>query len=81
MSEVYKIAEKLRGKGVNVAVDISGKKLGDQLKSLDKRQVPFVATVGSEELKSYKFKIRNTTTREEKEGDLEEIIRVIRANS
>lgn len=81
MDEVYKIAELLRGKGANVAVDISGKKLVDQLKSLDKRKIPFVITIGSQELQSNQFVIRNTKTREEKQGGLEEIIRVIRANS
>lgn len=81
MEEVYKVAAALREKGVNVAVDISGKKLSDQLKSLDKRKIPFVATIGSEELKTQKFTVRNTETREEKSGDISEIIRVIRVNS
>jgi histidyl-tRNA synthetase len=78
MEEVYKIAEKFRASGINVAIDISGKKLGDQLKSLDKRNIPFVTTIGSEELKSKKFALRNTETREEKTGSLEEIANFIR---
>lgn len=73
MAEVYKIAGDFREKGVNIAVDISGRKLSDQLKSLDKRDIPFVTTIGSEELKSRKFTVRNTETREEKSGDIEEI--------
>jgi histidyl-tRNA synthetase len=72
--EVYKVAEELRENGINVAVDISGRKLGDQLKSLDKRNIPFVATIGSEELKNKNFTLRNTETREEKSGNLSEII-------
>ena len=75
IKEVYEVAEKIRENGVNVAVDISGKKLSDQLKSLDKRNIPFVTTIGSEELKNKKFTIRNTETREEKSGSLEEIIK------
>lgn len=74
IEEVYNIAGSLREKGLNVAVDISGKKLGDQLKSLDKRNIPFVMTVGSEELNNQNFTIRNTETREEKSGSIEEII-------
>jgi histidyl-tRNA synthetase len=77
MEEVYKIAEKLRGNGINTAVDISGKKLADQLKSLDKRQIPYVMTVGSKELEAGKFTLRNAYTREEASGSLEEIIRGI----
>jgi histidyl-tRNA synthetase len=81
IEEVYKIAGKLRENRVNVAVDISGKKLSDQLKSLDKRKILFVMTVGSEELKSKKFTLRNTETRKEKSGSLDDIIHVIRENS
>lgn len=73
LAGVYKVAEALREAGLNVAVDISGKKLSDQLKSLDKRNIPFVATIGSEELKNNKYTVRNTETREEKSGSIEQI--------
>ncbi|MEK7200643.1 MAG: histidine--tRNA ligase [Patescibacteria group bacterium] len=81
LEEIYKIAETLKSKNVNVAVDISGKKLSDQLKSLDKRKIPFVMTIGSQEIKSQKFVIRNTNTRKEESGNLDEIISFIRSNS
>lgn len=81
LETVYDLARQLREGGVRVAVDISGRKLSDQLKSLDKRKTPFVLTVGPEELKNQKFVIRNTETREEKSGTIEEIIRVIRSDS
>ena len=79
IQEVYKIAGALREKKINVAIDISGKKLSDQLKSLDKRNIPYVLTVGSEELKTQKFTIRNTETREEKSGGLDEIAKILNA--
>lgn len=75
---VYSLAEEMRSKKINVAVDISGRKLGDQLKSLDKRNVPFVMTVGSEELQSKIFTLRNTETREEKKGGVEEIVEILK---
>ncbi len=78
MKEVYNTADFFRKNGVNTAIDISGKKLGDQLKSLDKSKIPFVLTVGAEEIKTGKFTLRNTETREEKAGTLEEIKSVIR---
>jgi len=74
IEEVCKIAERLRKNKINVAVDVSGRKLTDQLKSLDKRHIPFVITIGSAELESQKFVIRNTETREEKSGTVEEVI-------
>jgi histidyl-tRNA synthetase len=78
MGEVYKIAETFRKNKINTAVDISGKKLSDQLRSLDKRDIPFVMTIGSEELKSQKFTIRNTETRGEKSGNIEEIVNLLK---
>jgi len=79
VEEVYKVARNLREKGLNVAVDISGKKLSDQLKTLSKRNIPFVITIGSEELKTQKFTVRNTETREEKSGSIDEIVKIINA--
>jgi len=78
MGEVYKIAETFRKNKINTAIDISGKKLSDQLRSLDKRDIPFVMTIGSEELKSQKFTIRNTETRGEKSGNIEEIVNLLK---
>ncbi len=78
LDEVYSIAEEIKSKGINVAVDISGRKLGDQLKSLDKRNVPYVLTVGSEELNNKIFTLRNTETREEQKGSIEEIVEVLK---
>lgn len=81
IEQIYRLAEQIRNNGINVAIDLSGKKLADQLKSLDKRNIPFVMTIGPEELKSQNFKIRNVKTREEKAGNIEEITRVIRSYS
>ncbi len=72
--KVYEIAKRLREGGLRVGVDLSGKKLADQLKSLDKRSANFVAVVGASEISSNKFVLRNVKTREEKEVSLEEII-------
>ncbi len=79
LEEVYKIAEALRRGGLNIAVDISGKKLADQLKSLDKRKIPYVITVGSEEIKNQKFTLRNAETREEKVADINEVINFLKS--
>jgi histidyl-tRNA synthetase len=73
IEEVYKTGNELRAQGINLAIDITGRKLADQLKSLDKRKIPYVITIGPEELKNQKFVIRNTETREEKNGTIEEI--------
>lgn len=78
LENVYKVAENFRKSGIRVSVDLSGKKLADQLKSLDKRKIPFVITVGPEEIKSGNFVVRDTKTREEKSGDTESIIKFLK---
>lgn len=62
-----KTAENLRSKGFRVAVDFTYKKIGDQIKSADKRGIPDVIVIGSEEVKSGKVKVKNLKTGEEKE--------------
>ncbi len=75
---VYKVADKLREEGLKVAVDISGKKLPDQLKNLDKRNTRFVMIVGEKEIESKKFVLRDVKTREESELSLNEIVEKIK---
>ena len=62
-----KIADKLRNDGSRVAVDFTYKKLGDQIKSADKRGIPNVIIIGPEEVKNSKVKVKNLKSGEEKE--------------
>jgi histidyl-tRNA synthetase len=60
-----KIAENLRNKGSRVAIDFTYKKIGDQIKSADKRGIPNVIVIGPEEVKSGKIKVKNLKTGKE----------------
>ena len=71
-NEVWKVAMSFRMNGLNVAIDWSGRKLGDMIKTADKQHVPFIIVVGEDEIKSKKFKLKNLKTGEEKEITLEE---------
>ena len=53
--------------GARVAIDFTYKKIGDQIKSADKRGIPNVIIIGPEEVKSGKVKVKNLKTGEEKE--------------
>lgn len=75
INDVYKVARDLRDRGINVSVDISGRKVGDQIVNAEKGGVPFVMVVGNEELKSGKFTIRNMQSRQENNGDLEDMVK------
>lgn len=60
------IAYELRKQGVNVSVDYTGKKVGDQIKKADKRAVPFVAVIGEDEVDSQKITLKHLATGKEK---------------
>jgi histidyl-tRNA synthetase len=67
------IAKTLREQGVNTEVDITDKKLGDQMKFANKKGAPYVLCIGEDELKSGLFPLKNMETGEEKKVKIEEI--------
>ena len=72
-----RLAIQLREKGLNVAVDYSAKKVGDQIAVASKKSIPFVICVGENEVKGGKFKLKNLETGEEKEVGTKEIMEMI----
>ncbi len=60
------LAQKLRSQNVNVAVDLSNKKIGDQIKSADKQKIPFIICLGEDEIAKGEFKLKDIRTGEEK---------------
>lgn len=77
LESVYKVADELRSKGVNVAVDISGRKIGDQIVAAEKRKIPLIMIVGEEEIKTNLYKIRRVKDRVEKQGERNNLEQVI----
>jgi histidyl-tRNA synthetase len=59
------LAQKLRESGIKVAVDLSGKKVGDQIKSADKQKIPYIICIGEDEVKTGQFKLKNLNSGEE----------------
>lgn len=60
------LAATLRRAGTDVVLDISHKKLGDQIKIADRQKIPFVIAVGAEEVKSGAFRVKNLADGTEK---------------
>jgi histidyl-tRNA synthetase len=60
------LAQTLRGQDVNVEVSLSDKKVGDQIKLADKKQIPFVICVGENEMKNDSLTIKHLESGEEK---------------
>jgi histidyl-tRNA synthetase len=61
----FDVAQSLRAKGMRIAVDLSGKKVGDQIKNADKKSIPKVIVIGEEEVKTGKLKAKVLATGEE----------------
>ncbi len=71
--DMFQIASEFREKGINTAVDLTEKKVGDKIKNVLKNGVPFVVFVGEDEIKNKKYKIKKLATEEEKTLSVEEI--------
>lgn len=59
------VAQKMRNEGKNIVVDLSGKKVGDQISNAGKRGIPKVICIGDEEVKSGKIRVKDLATGEE----------------
>jgi len=70
---VQPVAADLRAQGLNVAVDLSGRKLGDQFKTAEKKGIDHVLIVGESELQSGQYKLKNLATGEEQTLPLNEV--------
>lgn len=71
------LAQRLRRRDLTVAVDLSGKKVGDQIKTAAKKRVPFLVVVGEDERLTGRFKLKNLMTKAEREvseNDIAELI-------
>jgi histidyl-tRNA synthetase len=69
----HKLAEKLRKAGLNVAVDYTARKVGDQIKAADKQRIKFVLCVGSDEIARGTYKVKQLTNGQETELPEDEI--------
>ena len=69
-----KLADELRGEGVMVEVDITGRKLDKQLKTAVKKDIPFIVFVGEKELQSEIYPFKDTASSEEQKFAFERIV-------
>lgn len=78
VKDAVSLANNLRDQNINVAVDLSGKKLGDQLKTANKQGVGHVICIGDDEIKSGLYKVKNMSTGEETSTKAEEIAGIVK---
>lgn len=73
-----KLAQSLREKGLNVAVNLTGKKIGDQIKNADKMKIPYIICIGENEMKSGEFKLKNLKTGMEEVVKKDTVVKAIK---
>lgn len=74
MSGALSLAEELRIEGVNVEVDITGRKIDKQIKAVIKKQVPFIIFVGETELRERLYTLKDVASEQEEKLSLERIV-------
>ncbi|MEK7106716.1 MAG: histidine--tRNA ligase [Patescibacteria group bacterium] len=62
LPHAMRLAQELRREDVNVTVNFSGKRVGDQIRQADKMKVPFVIAIGAQERESGRYTIKNLAT-------------------
>jgi histidyl-tRNA synthetase len=72
------LAQALRAEGVNTAIDVSGKKVGDQIKIADKQKVPYILVVGENEVKSDQYTLKRLSDGNENKVDIAGIVSQIK---
>lgn len=72
-----KLARTLRASGVKVSIDLTRKKVGDQIKTADKNHIPYVLVIGEDEIKSGIYSFKHLHSGEEKKLTAEQIIEAL----
>lgn len=73
-----KLAGDLRDEGVNVELDITGRKLDKQMKTAIKKDIPFMVFVGTEELKQEIYPFKDTASSEEQRVSFERMVSLVK---
>jgi histidyl-tRNA synthetase len=71
------IAE-LREMGLNLAVDLSGRKIGAQIKTAEKKGIHYIVTIGAKELEDEQFPLKNLMTGVEETHSLSRIVSIVK---
>lgn len=76
--EASKIAYDLRNDGINVELDISGRKLDKQMRTSLKKNIPFILFIGDDEVKNGKYTLKNIAKSQEYKLDYAGIIDLLK---
>lgn len=79
LSEAWKLGEKLRENNISCEINLDPKKkLDKQLKYADKKGINYVLILGPEEVGKQKIKLKIMKTKEQKEIDINEVVKIFK---
>lgn len=78
LEKAQPVLTQLRSAGLNIAVDTTQRKLDKQIKTADRKNIPYVLFIGENELASGEFKLRNITTGTEETHGLARLVSVVK---
>jgi histidyl-tRNA synthetase len=67
------VASRLRAHGINIEVDITGRKLDKQIKAAVKKQIPYSVFVGAQDAESNQYALKELTSETEEKLSIEQI--------
>lgn len=73
-----KVINELRNAGINIAIDSSGRKIGDQIKMADKKAIAKVIIIGETEIKDSIYTIKDLKTGKEEKLSTSQIIKKLK---
>lgn len=76
-SRAQRVIEELRESGLNVAVDLSGRKPDKQIKAADKKGIRYAIFIGENELQDQQFTLKNLQTGEEERHSVARIASIV----
>lgn len=76
--EATKLAMDLRGAGINVELDVSGRKLDKQIKVVLKKDIRFMLFIGTDEVKSGSYAIKDMAKSTEYKLPFADIVKLIK---
>lgn len=78
LDQAQSIVKDLRGMGVNVALDISGRKLDKQIQTATKKGIRYAMFIGQNEIAENQFKLKDLVEGKEETHSLERLVSVIK---
>lgn len=78
LAGAHQLTKKLRDEGLNVEIDVTGRKLDKQIRSAVKKQIPYMVFVGEKEVDEETYPLKNVKTSEEQRVSFERIVTTVK---